>query len=450
LLAAFTEHINTNFSFLKNKKLLIAISGGIDSVVLTYLLHQLKFEISLAHCNFQLREEDSDQDEIFVKQLADQLQLPVFTKSFATTQFAKKEKLSIQMAARKLRYDWFNVILNENKLDHILTAHHADDNLETFIMNTIRGTGLDGLTGIPEKNENILRLLLPFTRDQIEKYAHENTLVWRDDSSNVGVKYVRNKIRHQVIPVLKELNPSLLTSFSKTLQNLKGSRHIIKDSIENLKKTVVIPVDPTAGEAEAGIQRIDIKKLKEYNNPKAYLYELLNEYGFSEWNDIADLLEAQSGKQIVSGTHRIIKDRDYLLLTNLDAANSIKKVKKYEISDKDEMLEGDDFKLIFSRLASQNIMVKSQDIVFIDSNKLKFPLIVRKWKNGDYFYPSGMQGRKKVSKFFIDNKMSILQKEKIWLLCSANQVIWVIGERLDDRFKAIETTKNILKIENIR
>jgi len=231
---------------------------------------------------------------------------------------------------------------------------------------------------------------------------------------------------------------------------LKGSRHIIKDSIENLKKTVVIPVDPTAGEAEAGIQRIDIKKLKEYNNPKAYLYELLNEYGFSEWNDIADLLEAQSGKQIVSGTHRIIKDRDYLLLTNLDAANSIKKVKKYEISDKDEMLEGDDFKLIFSRLASQNIMVKSQDIVFIDSNKLKFPLIVRKWKNGDYFYPSGMQGRKKVSKFFIDNKMSILQKEKIWLLCSANQVIWVIGERLDDRFKAIETTKNILKIENIR
>ena len=445
MLTAFTEHINTNFSFFKNKKLLIAISGGIDSVVLTYLLYQLKFDISLAHCNFQLRGEDSDQDEIFVKQLADQLQLPVFTKSFATTQFAKKEKLSIQLAARKLRYDWFTVILNENKLDHILTAHHADDNLETFIINTIRGTGLDGLTGIPEKNENILRLLLPFTRDQIEKYAHENKIVWRDDSSNVEVKYTRNKIRHQVIPVLKELNPSLLTSFSKTLQNLKGSRHIIEDSIENLKKTVIIPADPTTG--EAGIQKIDIKKLKEYNNPKAYLYELLNEYGFSEWNDIADLIEAQSGKQIVSGTHRIIKDRDYLLLTNLDAMNPSEKVNKYEISENDEMLEGDDFKLQLSRLGSQNIMDKSQDIVFIDSDKLKFPLIVRKWQKGDYFYPSGMHGKKKLSKFFIDEKMSILQKEKIWLLCSANEIIWVIGKRLDDRFKAIATTENILKIE---
>ncbi len=445
MLAAFTEHINTNFSFFKNKKLLIAISGGIDSVVLTYLLYQLKFDISLAHCNFQLRGEDSDQDEMFVKQLAGQLQLPVFTKSFETTQFAKKEKLSIQLAARKLRYDWFTVILNENKLDHILTAHHADDNLETFIMNTIRGTGLEGLTGIPEKNENILRLLLPFTRDQIEKYAHQNKILWRDDSSNVEVKYTRNKIRHQVIPVLKELNPSLLTSFSRTLQNLKGSRHIIKDSIENLKKTVVIPVDPTAG--EAGIQKIDIKKLKEYNNPKAYLYELLNEYGFSEWNDIADLLEAQSGKQIVSGTHRIIKDRDYLLLTNLDAANASEKVNKYEISVNDEILEGDDFKLQLFRLASQNIMDKSRDIVFIDSDKLKFPLLVRKWENGDYFYPSGMHGKKKLSKFFIDEKMSILQKEKIWLLCSANEIIWVIGKRLDDRFKAIATTENILKIE---
>ena len=445
MLTAFTEHINTNFSFFKNKKLLIAISGGIDSVVLTYLLYQLKFDISLAHCNFQLRGEDSDQDEIFVKQLADQLQLPVFTKSFATTQFAKKEKLSIQLAARKLRYDWFTVILNENKLDHILTAHHADDNLETFIINTIRGTGLDGLTGIPEINENILRLLLPFTRDQIEKYAHENKIVWRDDSSNVEVKYTRNKIRHQVIPVLKELNPSLLTSFSKTLQNLKGSRHIIEDSIENLKKTVIIPADPTTG--EAGIQKIDIKKLKEYNNPKAYLYELLNEYGFSEWNDIADLLEAQSGKQIVSGTHRIIKDRDYLLLTNFEAANASEKVHKYEISEKDEMLEGDGFKLQLSGLASQNIMDKSQDMVFIDRDKLIFPLIVRKWKNGDYFYPSGMHGRKKLSKFFIDEKMSILQKEKIWLLCSVNEIIWVIGKRLDDRFKAIATTENILKIE---
>ena len=440
MLATFTEHINTNFSFLKNKKLLVAISGGIDSVVLVYLLNQLNFDISLAHCNFQLRGEDSDLDEKFVKKLADQLQLPIFTKSFATPEFAKKEKLSIQLAARKLRYDWFKVIIKENKLDYILTAHHADDSLETFLINMIRGTGLDGLTGIPERNENILRLLLPFTREQIEKYAEDNTIVWRDDSSNAEIKYVRNKIRHDVIPVLKKLNPSLLTSFNKTLQNLKGSRQIIKDSIENLKGIVIILT-------EVGIQKIDIEKLKEFNNPQAYLYELLNDFGFTEWNDIADLLQAQSGKQIVSSTHRLVKDRDFLLLTDIDSKRIKEKEKIYEVSEKDRIVEIEDFKLEVSDVKTVSIEGKTQNAAFIDRDKLKFPLIVRKWKNGDYFYPSGMQGKKKLSKFFIDNKMSVLQKEKIWLLCSSNEIIWVIGKRLDDRYKAIVTTQNILKIE---
>lgn len=440
MLATFTEHININFSFLKNKKLLVAISGGIDSVVLVYLLNQLNFDISLAHCNFQLRGEDSDQDEKFVKKLADQLQLPIFTISFATTEFAKKEKLSIQVAARTLRYNWFKAIIKNNKLDYILTAHHADDSLETFLINVIRGTGLDGLTGIPERNEKILRLLLPFTREQIKKYAEDNTIVWRDDSSNVETKYARNKIRHDVIPVLKELNPSLLTSFKKTLENLKGSRQIIKDSIENLKGIVIIP-------AGVGIEKIDIEKLKEFNNPQAYLYELLNEFGFTEWNDIADLLEAQSGKQIVSSTHRLVKDRDFLLLTDIDLTSTKKKEKIYEVSEKDSIVEVEDFKLEFSDVKTFSIDGKTQNVAFIDRDKLKFPLIVRKWKNGDYFYPSGMQGKKKLSKFFIDNKMSVLQKKKIWLLCSANEIIWVIGKRLDDRYKAIVTTHNTLKIE---
>ena len=440
MLATFTEHINTNFSFLKNKKLLVAISGGIDSVVLVYLLNQLNFDISLAHCNFQLRGEDSDQDEKFVKKLAGQLQLPIFTRSFATTEFAKKEKLSIQLAARTLRYDWFKAIIKKNKLDHILTAHHADDSLETFLINMIRGTGLDGLTGIPERNEKILRLLLPFTREQIEKYAEDNTIVWRDDSSNVETKYARNKIRHDVIPVLKELNPSLLTSFNKTLENLKGSRQIIKDSIENLKGIIIIP-------AGAGIQKIDIEKLKEFNNPQAYLYELLNEFGFTEWNDIADLLQAQSGKQIVSNTHRLVKDRDFLLLTDIGSTSIKKKEKIYEVSEKDRIVEIENFKLEVTYVKTVSIEGKTQNVAFIDRDKLKFPLIVRKWKNGDYFYPSGMQGKKKLSKFFIDNKMSVLQKEKIWLLCSSNEIIWVIGKRLDDRYKAIVTTQNILKIE---
>jgi len=442
LLAALSEHINKHFSFLKNKKLLIAISGGIDSVVLTYLLQQLKFDISLAHCNFHLRGEDSDNDEKLVLQIADHFQLPIFKKSFETSNYAKKERLSIQLAARNLRYKWFDVIVKENKLDYILTGHHADDNLETFLINAIRGTGLDGLTGIPEKNQNIIRLLLPFTREQIKKYAKENAIIWREDTSNMETKYVRNKIRHQVIPTLQELNPSLLSSFQKTLRNLKESRQIIDDTIQRVKNHSV-------STTEDGMIKIDINKLKDYNNPKAYIYELLKGYGFTEWNDITDLLEAQSGKQILSNRHRLVKNRNFLLLTNLNDKKPEDMHRVFEIDKKDEICLGEDFELRLSRIEQAKIKGKSKDIVFIDNDKLNFPLTVRKWKNGDYFYPSGMQGKKKLSKFFIDNKMSIIQKEKIWLLCSANEVVWIIGERLDDRFKAVDKTKNILKIETV-
>jgi tRNA(Ile)-lysidine synthase len=441
LLAQFSEHINTHFSFLKDKKLLIAISGGLDSVVLTHLLDQLNFTISLAHCNFRLRGKNADQDEGFVKNLAKQLQVPVFTRSFETETIAKQEKLSIQLAARKLRYDWFNELVKEHKLDYILTAHHADDNLETFLINTIRGTGLDGLTGIPKKNENIIRPLLPFSREQIEKYAEDNNITWREDSSNAETKYLRNKIRHDVIPILKELNPSLLTSFSQTIEHLKGSRQIIDDIITSVKKTAVIP-------AQAGIQKFKIENLKKLNNPKAYLYELLKQYGFTEWNDVTDLLETQSGRQVLSKTHRLVKDRDFLLLTELLSAKA--EGKEYKIAEKEEYFEVDDFKIKLRDSKIRNPKSEIRNLIYIDKDKLKFPLTVRKWKNGDYFYPFGMQGKKKLSKFFKDEKISLLQKEKIWLLCSENQIVWVIGKRLDNRYKITETTKNILKIEIIK
>jgi len=445
LLAQFSKHINTQFSFLKDKKLLVAISGGVDSVVLTHLLSQLNFSISLAHCNFRLRGKDADQDEVFVKELANQLTIPVFTTSFETEKVAKQEKLSIQVTARNLRYDWFDKIIEENKLDFLLTAHHADDNLETFLINTIRGTGLDGLTGIPEKNENIIRPLLPFSREQIENYAKENNIVWREDSSNIETKYLRNKIRHEVIPILKELNPGLLSSFAKTQENLIGSRQIIDDLIAKVKNTTVIP-------AQAGIQKINIAKLKEYNKPKAYLYELLKTYNFTEWNDVVNLLDGQSGKQILSETHKLIKDRDFLLLTELHSEKTEQNT--YVLNENDTFFENAELKL---KLTTQNItnsvlntLPKIHDSILIDRDKLKFPLTVRKWEKGDYFYPFGMRGKKKLSKFFKDEKISILEKEKIWLLCSEEQIVWVIGKRLDDRFKITDTTKNILKIEIIK
>jgi len=302
--ADLQEHINQNLSFLTDEKLLIAISGGIDSVVLTDLMHQLKFSISLAHCNFSLRGKESNKDEQFVKNLGEKLNAPTFTIQFDTDKYATENGISTQMAARDLRYNWFEKICKKNNIDYIITAHQKDDVIETFIINLTRGTGLNGLTGIPEINGNIVRPLLPFDRNDILIYATKNKLQWREDQSNSSIKYVRNKIRHKIVPVLKELNPSLLDSFQNTLENLKGSQQIVKDRIENIKQKVTITLNNEL--------HFDVLKLKNLSNPKVYLFQLLNEYGFTEWDDITNLLDAQSGKFVISKTHRLLKNRDYL------------------------------------------------------------------------------------------------------------------------------------------
>lgn len=444
MVTQFSKHINTRFSFLKEKKLLIATSGGVDSMVLAQLLHQLDYDITLAHCNFCLRGKASDQDEAFVKQVAQKLQTPVFTQKFNTQQVAKQEKLSVQMAARKLRYHWFYKLTEEHQLDFIITAHHADDNLETFLINTIRGTGLDGLTGIPEQNDNIVRPLLPFTKEQIKAYATSNAISWREDHTNAEANYMRNKIRHKVIPVLKEINPSLLKSFCKTQENLKAGRRLIDEAMAKVKKKVVVSGNSTGGE-QTDIQKVNIEYLKKLKYPKAYLYELLKQYGFTEWNDVANILGAQSGKQLFSATHRLVKDRNFLLLTVLQPEQKQECV--YYINENDHFLENKDLKLAVTNVNSLSEKVSHKKAVLIDKDSLKFPLLVRKWQKGDYFYPFGMRGKKKVSKFFKDEKMSLLEKENSWLLCSNNEIVWVIGRRLDNRYKITNTTENILKIE---
>ncbi len=422
----------------------MATSGGLDSIVLTQLLHQLDYNITLAHCNFCLRGKASDQDEAFVKQVAQKLQIPVFTQKFNTQQVAKQEKLSVQMAARKLRYDWFYKLTEEHQLDFIITAHHADDNLETFLINTIRGTGLDGLTGIPEQNDNIVRPLLPFSKEQIKAYATSNAISWREDHTNAEANYMRNKIRHKVIPVLKEINPSLLKSFCKTQENLKASRQLIDEAMAKVKKKVVVSSNSTGGE-QTDIRKVNIEYLKKLKHPKAYLYELLKQYGFTEWNDVANILGAQSGKQLFSATHRLVKDRNFLLLTVLQPEQKQECV--YYINENDNFLENKDLKLAVTNVNSLSEKDSQKKAVLIDKDSLKFPLLVRKWQKGDYFYPFGMRGKKKVSKFFKDEKMSLLEKENSWLLCSNNEIVWVIGRRLDNRYKITNTTENILKIE---
>lgn len=430
----FEKHIDQHLSFLKEQKLLVAVSGGIDSVVLVHLLHQLGFEIGLAHCNFKLRGKESDLDAEFVQNLAKDLAIECYTTTFNTKDYASKNGVSIQMAARDLRYDWFKGLLNKHTFNYILTAHHKDDVLETFLINLTRGTGLDGLTGIPEINKYIVRPLLPFSRNQIESFAKENDIKWREDQSNTSTKYIRNKIRHEVIPVLKELNPSLLNSFESTISHLKDSQQIINDSIEQIRNRV--------STEEKDRLEIDIEKIKELSNPKIYLYELLKEFGFTEWNDINDLLDAQSGKQLFSHSHRIIKDRTALLVTSiLSAKDNI----SYQIKEEDSAFSMDGLSLHFE--VSTKTLAESNQTVVVDKELLKFPLIVRKWQKGDYFCPIGMQGKKKLSKFFKDEKYSLLEKEQIWLLCTAdNTIVWIIGKRLDNRFKVTAATTKTLKI----
>lgn len=434
LLQKFKDHIITNFPFLTRSKLLIACSGGLDSIVLVMLLHKLEIDFSVAHCNFKLRGKESDEDEEFILKLAEKFQFPVFRIDFDTKKYAKEHKLSIQMAARDLRYDWFKKLATEHSFDYILTAHHADDNLETFLINLSRGTGLEGLTGIPEINEIFIRPLLPFSRTEILKFAKDNELDWREDSSNSSVKYLRNNLRHKVIPDLKSVTPQFLSNFNTTVEYLKQSNEFIKGQVLYLKKELFEKSDNE-------LIKISIDKLQKIKNPKTSLYFLLKDYGFKAWTDIEQMLTAQSGKQVFSETHRLVKDREYLLLSTLPEEVSDR---EYSIPEEESMLMIPSGTLKFKK--AEEISDVNLNIVFVDKEKLKYPLIVRKWQEGDYFYPLGMKGKKKLSKYFKDEKLSILAKERVWLLCSDKEIVWIINYRADNRFKISPQTKQILKI----
>jgi tRNA(Ile)-lysidine synthase len=435
MIEPFKKHIDTKLSFLKNSKLLLAISGGLDSVVLTHLCYQLDLNIALAHCNFNLRGHESDGDEDFVLQFAEKLDLEVFIESFDTKAYADTHKLSIQMAARQLRYDWFEELAEQLKFDYILTAHHADDNLETFLINFTRGTGLDGLTGIPEINDSVVRPLLPFSRQDIETYAKQNKLKWRDDSSNASTKYLRNKLRHDVIPMLKTMNPQLLQNFQTTLSHLNDTADIIEDSLHELVKRAV-------DSKEDNKIKFKIAVFKTLNNPKAYLHQLLKDYGFTEWNDVVNLLDAQSGKQVFSATHRLLKDREYLILTEI---TSEKMEPIISVDEQDNEVTIPLGRLVFEDV--DTILETQKNILYVDKSTITYPLTIRKWQEGDVFYPLGMQGKKKLSKYFKDEKLSLLDKENTWLLCSEDAIVWVIGKRADNRFKVTDATTQILKIE---
>lgn len=427
----FNHLLNTTFSFLKEKKLLLAVSGGVDSMVLLDLVAKSELNFAVAHCNFQLRGDESNCETIFLENFCKTNNYKLNTRFFDTVLYSEQHKVSIQIAARELRYNWFNLLLEEENYDFVLTAHHLDDQLETFLINLSRGTGLDGLKGIPQINKNTVRPLLNFSRAEIESYATTVNLEWKEDSSNKSNKYLRNALRLDVIPQLKQINPNFLNQFKLSLEHLKMSSALVNDAAALVFEKVV--------KVENSIWNISISELKKQVNYTAYLYQWLVPYGFTAWDDVYTLTDAQSGKQVHSSTHTLLKNRDVLLLFKKN--NTINS--EILILNKDFLLS-EPIKITFCNTDYTD--VKSNTCIFVDETKLKFPLKLRKWQQGDYFYPFGMKGKKKLSKYFKDEKFSVLDKKNTWLLCSNDEIVWVINHRQDRRFVNEIKEKNTLKI----
>ena len=432
MLASFQNHLQQNFPFLWQKKIILAISGGIDSVVLAHLLHGLDIPFLMAHCNFQLRGEESEGDQRFVEALSHQLSAPLAVKRFETKAYGKAHGLNTQLAARVLRYEWFETLRKEKGYDYVLTAHQANDSWETFLINTSRGTGLKGLLGIPAQNGAILRPLLPFSREEIHAFATENHICWREDSSNSSDTYTRNKIRHHLSPILKEIHPLFFKNFEKTQSLLQLTYDFLQESISQYRKECFTMGNPIV---------FFIEKLRTHPHRRFLLHELLSHYGFTDVNALERFLQASTGKYLASDTHRLLSNRGQWLISEIHETPS----PAFYLQETDQAI---DFPIALSWEKVSQAEPSGAEVIYIDKEKIQFPLCLRKRKEGDLFYPYGMGGQKKVlRKYFKDEKYSLYDKENQWLLTdSTDQILWVVGRRADERFRPTPHTKEILCI----
>ncbi|BAR91967.1 PP-loop family protein [Blattabacterium cuenoti BPAY] len=422
------------------KKVCVAVSGGLDSMVLINLLLDIpEIESEVAHCNFSLRNQESNEDEFFIRNFCDKQNIICHVKKFDTLNFSKKYKLSIQMAARKLRYDWFSKLLKKNSYEYMVLGHHFDDSIETFFINAFRGTGIKGLLGIPEKNKKFIRPLSNFNKKEILHYAKIKNIKWRLDRSNQNIKYLRNKIRS----VLSRFYSfSFQNGLKRTINHLYDENFLIENKIEEVRKEITIEKknDPF-------FWKIECKKIKKLNPLSFYLFKLFSPYGFNDIHSMKHLIDAQSGKQLISKIYRIIKSRNHWLLVShkflLENLNKIYIIQNLKIVKKMFLPVNIKFFLNPKKESKQNMCL-------IDFDKIQFPLLLRTWRTGDFFYPLKMKGKKKLSKYYKEKKFSLLKKEHTWLLINGNgSIILILGNRLDDRFKVTENTKKILGITKI-
>ena len=436
----FIEVVKKKNLFTVKDSLLLAVSGGLDSVVLCELCHQAGFGFAIAHCNFQLRGEESEWDEVFVKSLADKYKVEVKVRKFDTQKFAEENKLSIQEAARKLRYDWFSELIKQpanQSFKYLLTAHHADDNNETLLMNFFRGTGLHGLTGIPEKTGYIRRPLLGFTKAALLAFAEEHKLSFVEDSSNQSSKYTRNFFRNELLPAIAKVYPQVNDNLQDNISRFKEIEKLYQLTVGELKKKLC--------KAKGDEIHIPVKQLMGYNN-RALIYEIISPYGFTEKqvDEVIKLSLSETGSYIVSPakTHNIIRHRHWFIISPASGAASENIV--IEEGNKEVLFALG--KLQIKKAASSKLQASSPETAMLDLKDITFPLLLRKWKTGDYFYPLGMKKKKKVARFLIDLKLSKSAKEKVWVLESNKRIIWVIGYRIDERFKITDRTQKKLTI----
>ncbi|PKO97808.1 MAG: tRNA lysidine(34) synthetase TilS [Bacteroidetes bacterium HGW-Bacteroidetes-9] len=441
MIGQFKQYISNFRLFTPDEPILLAISGGVDSMVMAELFHRAGFNFAIAHCNFGLRGSESNQDEVFVASIAELYGVRFYVKNFKTREYAGFNKISVQMAARTLRYEWFDELLQTEGFKAVATAHHLDDQIETFFINVLRGTGISGLHGILPNRQGIVHPMMFAFRRRIEEFASDEAIAYREDSSNRSSKYLRNKIRHDLVPLMGDINPEFRKTITSTIDRMRETEILLNNHMDEIRAK--------AGSFTNELSTLKISELINLQPIEVYLFELLQPFGFnrSVTDEIASGLEDISGKQYFSPTHRLLKDRENLIITPLGPAG---------IQPAGEILieeENPDIKkpvqLRFNYIENHQDLVVSKNgsIAMLDASKIEWPLRLRKWKEGDTFVPYGMINHKKLSDFFIDNKFSIVEKENAWLLISGNEIVWLVGHRIGNAFRITPETETILKIE---
>jgi tRNA(Ile)-lysidine synthase len=430
----FLSFIRKNDLCSEGLPVFVAVSGGIDSMVLLHLFVKTGFNVTAVHVNFGLRGEESDEDERFVKATCEHLGVRFLSKAVPTKNYATGNGISIQMAARELRYQWFAELIRETEGSVVATAHHINDSGETMLLNLIRGTGIDGLTGIPVKNEGIIRPLAFATRSDIDQYAAQHGITWREDESNLDDHYQRNFIRHRVMGLLKQINPSIEETLSRNSSRLGGERELMERSLSGLKDDFIVD--------DNGTVRINKRGLHGFIHKSGVLLRMIEPFGFNfaAAESVVAALDGQPGKKFLSSTHQLVVDRDQLIISTFSD------IKEIDInSDEQNATLGNSILTIHE--TTDKTISADISIACVDRSKINFPLQWRRWKEGDSFQPLGMKGKKKLSDFLIDEKISVTDKQSVTVITTGGEIVWVVGKRIDDRFKITTGTENILVFE---